>query len=158
VCPRQPKPPGVDGFFADGALLLIHDAGLRQLLDDWVADLDEQEFVAVLPLIRRTFGSFSPSQRRSIAGRVTTGRISTGNNTGGRDVDELDSAGADGSNSETTGRVADGAAGGEGPISGTDEGLDLQLAAAALATVALILGPPPAQRERRPPTHSGGPT
>ena len=26
----------VDGFFADGALLLIHDAGLRALLDGWV--------------------------------------------------------------------------------------------------------------------------
>lgn len=63
----------VDGFFADGALLLIHDATLRDLLDEWVAGLDEREFVEVLPLVRRTFGTFAPSERRAIAGRVAAG-------------------------------------------------------------------------------------
>jgi hypothetical protein len=63
----------VDGFFADGALLLIHDAGLRALLDDWVAGLDEQEFVELLPLVRRTFGTFSPAERRTLAGRISAG-------------------------------------------------------------------------------------
>ena len=63
----------VDGFFADGALLLIHDAGLRRLLDGWVAGLDDAEFVDLLPLVRRTFATFSPAERRSIAGRLTAG-------------------------------------------------------------------------------------
>ena len=68
-----PRPAWVDGFFADGALLLIHDAGLRALLDDWVAGLDEHEFVELLPLVRRTFGTFSPAERRTLAGRISAG-------------------------------------------------------------------------------------
>ena len=63
----------VDGFFADGALLLIHDAGLRALLDGWVTSLDEREFVELLPLVRRTFGTFSPAERRTLAGRISAG-------------------------------------------------------------------------------------
>ena len=68
--PASAKAAWVDGFFADGALLLIHDAALRALLQSWVDSLDEQEFVDVLPLVRRTFGTFSPSERRAIAGHV----------------------------------------------------------------------------------------
>ena len=60
----------VEGFFSDGALLLIHDAALRDLLDGWVSSLDEQEFHDLLPLVRRTFGTFSPAERRSLAGRL----------------------------------------------------------------------------------------
>jgi hypothetical protein len=71
--PAGAKAAWVNGFFADGALLLIHDAVLRELLQDWVGSLDDREFVDVLPLVRRTFGSFSPSERRSIAGRIAAG-------------------------------------------------------------------------------------
>ncbi len=60
----------VDGFFADGALLLIHDDTLRSLLDDWVGGLAAAEFVDLMPLIRRTFGTFGVAERRSIAGRI----------------------------------------------------------------------------------------
>jgi hypothetical protein len=63
----------VEGFFSDGALLLIHDALLRDLLDGWVTSLDEREFTDLLPLVRRTFGTFSPSERRSLAGRLAAG-------------------------------------------------------------------------------------
>ncbi|MFL6028137.1 MAG: DUF5682 family protein [Friedmanniella sp.] len=60
----------VEGFFSDGALLLIHDADLRTLLDTWVTGLDESEFGDLLPLVRRTFGTFTPAERRAIAGRL----------------------------------------------------------------------------------------
>ena len=60
----------VEGFFADGALLLIHDPELRALLDDWVGGLTEAEFTDLLPLVRRTFGTFTPAERRTIAGRL----------------------------------------------------------------------------------------
>jgi hypothetical protein len=63
----------VEGFFSDGALLLIHDAVLRDLLDGWVTGLDEREFTDLLPLVRRTFGTFTPAERRSIAGRLAAG-------------------------------------------------------------------------------------
>ena len=61
----------VEGFFADGALLLIHDATLRSLLDQWVSGLNPAEFTDLLPLVRRTFGTFSTAERRLIAGRLT---------------------------------------------------------------------------------------
>ena len=68
--PAAAKAAWVDGFFADGALLLIHDAQLRRLLDDWVDELAEEEFVDLLPLVRRTFATFSPAERRTIGERV----------------------------------------------------------------------------------------
>jgi hypothetical protein len=64
----------VDGFFADGALLLIHDVDLRGLVDEWVAGLTDSEFSDVLPLVRRTFSTFSPPERRLIGERLATAR------------------------------------------------------------------------------------
>lgn len=66
----------VDGFFADGALLLIHDVELRGLVDGWVADLTDEEFVDVLPLVRRTFSTFSAPERRLIGERIAAARSS----------------------------------------------------------------------------------
>ena len=64
----------VDGFFADGALLLIHDAELRALVDGWVAELSDSEFTDVLPLVRRTFSTFTPPERRLIGERLAAAR------------------------------------------------------------------------------------
>jgi hypothetical protein len=66
----------VDGFFSDGALLLVHDAELRRLLDEWVSQLDEAQFVDMLPLLRRTFGTFAPAERQAIAERIALGTSS----------------------------------------------------------------------------------
>ena len=64
----------VDGFFADGALLLIHDVELRGLVDEWVAGLTDDEFTDVLPLVRRTFSTFTPPERRLIGERLAAAR------------------------------------------------------------------------------------
>jgi hypothetical protein len=71
--PAADKAAWVDGFFADGALLLIHDTELRSLLDDWVCQLDHVEFVDMLPLLRRTFGTFAAAERQTIAERIAVG-------------------------------------------------------------------------------------
>jgi hypothetical protein len=71
--PASDKAAWVDGFFADGALLLIHDAELRGLLDEWVCQLDESQFVDMLPLLRRTFGTFAAAERQAIAERIAVG-------------------------------------------------------------------------------------
>jgi Family of unknown function (DUF5682) len=71
--PAADKAAWVDGFFTDGALLLIHDAELRRLLDGWVNQLDEVQFVELLPLLRRTFGTFASAERRAIAERIALG-------------------------------------------------------------------------------------
>jgi hypothetical protein len=68
--PAAEKAAWVDGFFADGALLLIHDTELRRLLDEWVCQLDDSEFVDMLPLLRRTFGTFAAAERQTIAERI----------------------------------------------------------------------------------------
>ena len=71
--PAADKAAWVDGFFSDGALLLIHDAELRGLLDDWVCQLDNTQFVDMLPLLRRTFGTFAAAERQAIAQRIAVG-------------------------------------------------------------------------------------
>ena len=72
--PAGDKAAWVDGFFADGALLLIHDLELRGLVDGWVAGLSDTEFTDVLPLVRRTFSTFSPPERRLIGERLAAAR------------------------------------------------------------------------------------
>ena len=63
----------MDGFFSDGALLLIHDAELRGLLDGWVAGLDEQEFVECCRWSGARSRTFSRPERRTIAEPVVAG-------------------------------------------------------------------------------------
>ena len=60
----------VEGFLAGGGLLLVHDRVLLGLVDDWVTSLDDQDFLDVVPLLRRTFGEFAPPERRAIGDAV----------------------------------------------------------------------------------------
>jgi hypothetical protein len=60
----------VEGFLAGGGLLLVHDDTLLALLDDWLADIEAETFTDVLPLLRRTFGSFATGERRAIGEKV----------------------------------------------------------------------------------------
>ena len=55
-----------EGFTAGGALLLIHDDALLGVLDRWVRSLDDTEFLEVAPLLRRSFGGFSPAERGNL--------------------------------------------------------------------------------------------
>ena len=57
----------VEGFFRQAGGLLVHDLPLRELLDQWLARLDEAQFISILPLLRRTFSTFSPTERRRLA-------------------------------------------------------------------------------------------
>jgi hypothetical protein len=56
----------VEGFTAGGALLLIYDDALLGVLDRWVRSLDDTEFLQVVPLVRRSFGGFSPAERGNL--------------------------------------------------------------------------------------------
>jgi len=60
----------VEGFFPDGGLLLVHDPALLGLIDEWLTGLTDQAFIDVLPLLRRTFGTFAAPERRAIGERV----------------------------------------------------------------------------------------
>ena len=64
----------VDGFLGGGGLVLVHDRALLTLIDTWVRQLREQDFVDTLPLLRRTFGAFEAGERRAIGQAVRGGR------------------------------------------------------------------------------------
>ena len=63
----------VEGFLKGSGLLLLHDDKLWQVLDNWVSTLSEDLFVASLPLLRRTFATFSEPERRQMGERVKNG-------------------------------------------------------------------------------------
>ncbi len=56
----------IDGFLGGHGLLLVHDRDLLRRIDSWLRGLDEDQFVATLPLLRRTFGTFEAGERRAI--------------------------------------------------------------------------------------------
>ncbi|BCL17879.1 DUF5682 family protein [Micromonospora sagamiensis] len=60
----------VEGFLGGGGLLLVHDDALLSLVDEWLTGIPADSFTEVLPLLRRTFGSFAAGERRSIGDRV----------------------------------------------------------------------------------------
>ncbi|TDO50692.1 hypothetical protein EV643_104185 [Kribbella sp. VKM Ac-2527] len=60
----------VEGFLAGGGLLLVHDERLLALVDSWLAAIPDEAFLEVLPLLRRTFGTFASPERRSIGERA----------------------------------------------------------------------------------------
>jgi Family of unknown function (DUF5682) len=56
----------VEGFVAGSGTVLVHDAELLDVIDAWVSALAPDAFVATAPLLRRTFGSFEPGERRQL--------------------------------------------------------------------------------------------
>ncbi|MEO3885873.1 DUF5682 family protein [Nonomuraea sp. B5E05] len=60
----------VEGFLAGGGLLLVHDPRLLGLVDGWLTGLSSDQFTDVLPLLRRTFGTFAAPERRAVGGRL----------------------------------------------------------------------------------------
>lgn len=64
----------VDGFLGGGGLVLVHDRALLALIDAWVRQLREQDFIDSLPVLRRTFGAFEVGERRAIGQAVRGGR------------------------------------------------------------------------------------
>ncbi|AYF72659.1 hypothetical protein D7D52_00805 [Nocardia yunnanensis] len=76
----------IDGFLGGRGLLLVHDRNLLSLIDDWLCGLDEEQFVATLPLLRRTFGAFESGERQAIGQAVRHGAPATAR-TGSGDYD-----------------------------------------------------------------------
>ncbi|MFC1409047.1 DUF5682 family protein [Streptacidiphilus sp. N1-12] len=101
----------IEGFLAGGGMLLVHDAQLLGLVDDWLGSVPEEVFPDVLPLLRRTFSGFEAGVRRTIGERVRSGSTAGG-----------------------------GAATGASDRPGFAAALDPDRAAAARTTAALLLG------------------
>ncbi len=78
----------VEGFLKGSGLLLLHDDNLWQVLDNWVTQLNDDTFTALLPLLRRTFSSFSAPERRQMGERVKRGDSRQGAGVEEREFDE----------------------------------------------------------------------
>ncbi len=55
-----------EGFLEGAGQRLIHDAALRDAVDAWLASLEEDAFVANLPLFRRVFAALDRNERRRL--------------------------------------------------------------------------------------------
>jgi len=76
----------VEGFLAGSGTVLLHDRQLLAVVDGWLASLTTDAFDGVLALLRRTFGSFEPAERRQLM-RVAMGAGAVRTDGFGGDVD-----------------------------------------------------------------------
>ncbi len=73
----------IDGFLGGRGLLLVHDRELLRRIDDWLRELDDDQFLETLPVLRRTFGAFESGERRAIGRAVgDTARTPTAEHAG----------------------------------------------------------------------------
>ena len=75
AAPPQESAAWLDGLLSGDATLLIYDRRLLQIVDGWVAGVDDDVFGDVLPLLRRTFSAFSRPERREIGEQVSRGGV-----------------------------------------------------------------------------------
>jgi hypothetical protein len=67
----------LENFLAGGSELLLQDRPLMQLLDEWVCELEEADFVETLPLLRRSFSGFDSVARRRLMEQIARGAHET---------------------------------------------------------------------------------
>ncbi|MBA9069719.1 hypothetical protein FHR71_003480 [Methylobacterium sp. RAS18] len=56
----------IEGFLEDSGTVLIHGRELLAVVDDWLCGLDADLFTELLPLVRRTFATLAPAERRAV--------------------------------------------------------------------------------------------
>jgi hypothetical protein len=66
----------IDGLLRESALLLLHGDQIWSILEEWLTHLRPEAFINLLPLLRRTFSSFSSAERRQMGERVKHGILS----------------------------------------------------------------------------------
>ena len=60
----------VEGFLRGSGEVLYYDDALFDIFDGWLADLAPEAFTSLLPMLRRTFGTFEAPLRRNLGERV----------------------------------------------------------------------------------------
>ena len=63
----------MEGLLKESGALLIHEDTLWHVIDDWVTGLPLESFILLLPLLRRTFSTFSSPEKRMIGERARQG-------------------------------------------------------------------------------------
>jgi len=78
LSPSVPVPEAgdwLDGFLGESGQILLHDVSLRQIIDGWLAAIGEEEFVNLLPVMRRAFSTFDRSERRRLLDEIAKMRL-----------------------------------------------------------------------------------
>lgn len=63
----------LESFLSGGSEVLLQDEPLLNLIDAWLCELNEQDFIGALPLLRRSFAEFDSVSRRRVLERLTHG-------------------------------------------------------------------------------------
>lgn len=63
----------IDGFLRGSGLILLHNEELWRILDEWVRSVKSETFPQLLPLLRRTFSTFSAPERSQIGALARRG-------------------------------------------------------------------------------------
>ncbi len=63
----------LEGFLRGSGSILLYDNVLWNLLYQWTATLPEEDFNLMLPILRRTFSVYEPSERRRIGEKAKRG-------------------------------------------------------------------------------------
>ena len=70
VNPAEQAAAWVEGALMGGAVTLIHQDALWRALDAWLCELAAEDFIATLPLIRRSFARFDSTERRAMGEKI----------------------------------------------------------------------------------------
>ncbi|MBP6010720.1 MAG: hypothetical protein KBA31_00705 [Alphaproteobacteria bacterium] len=60
----------LDGFLSGSGHVLLNDQALRNAVDRWLVTVGDEEFVNLLPMLRRAFASFDAMERRRLLDEV----------------------------------------------------------------------------------------
>ena len=64
----------IEGFLNGSGLLLIYNENLWQIIDGWLVALEEERFMEILPVLRRTFSKFSHPERQKMMALAKKGK------------------------------------------------------------------------------------
>jgi hypothetical protein len=64
----------LEGFLNRNAMVLLHNDTVWCLVDVWLEGLSDEHFVQIVPLVRRSFATFSASERHDLGQRAARGR------------------------------------------------------------------------------------
>ncbi len=70
----------MEGFLKGSSLILLYDDTLWNLIYAWIMQLRDEVFVETLPILRRTFSKFDPSERRQLGEKAKYGVIKSKEN------------------------------------------------------------------------------
>lgn len=67
----------LEGFLTDGATVLLFDDEIWEIMNEWLGSLPDELFIQIIPLLRRTFSSYTNPEKRKIAQKANQTQTSS---------------------------------------------------------------------------------